>query len=216
MNVDTRQVIWTSSLDLSPEGVSACCADNAAHYGKTEEELKSMALMDLAVKYMRTEQRRKLRMLKDQLNVPTALPVLVILDKADFLNKSHMECRLLSGEKLSDIFSCAPDGLSISFYTDGSDVRCESLTSLGADHYLFREVTNLRNFSSFVQLIERGEAFTESELSANTHRLLPQLSALLGWPSDFHPALDTQIIAAQSQSASAKPQQVLPQKIHER
>lgn len=216
MIADTRQVIWTSSLDLSPEGVSTFCRDHAARYGKTEAELKSLPLMDLAVKYMRTEQRRELRALKDRLNVYTTLPVLVILDKADFLNKSHMECLLLSGDKLSDILSCPKDGLSITFYTDGRDFRCESLTSDGADHYLFREVTDLHNFSALIQRIERGEAFTESELSANTRSLLPQLLELLTQDVFDHPSLDTQIQNIQSRPASAKPDSNQTHEIHGR
>ena len=216
MTSDTRQIIWTSSLDLSPEGVSAFCRDHAARYGKTEAELKSLPLMDLAIKYMRTEQNRELRALKDQLNVPAALPVLVILDKADFLNQSHMECRLLSGEKLSDIFSCACDGLSITFYADEKDIRCESLTSYGADHYLFREVTNLHNLSALITRIERGEALTESELCQNTQSLLPCFSSLLNMPLSGHPALDTQIQNLQSRSVSAKPDVNQPHEIHGR
>ena len=216
MTSDFRQVIWTSSLDLSPEGVSTFCRDHAARYGKTEAEMKSMPLMELAIRYMRTEQSRNLRALKDQLNVYTTLPILIILDKADFLNKSHMECQLLSGEKFSDILSCAKDGLSVTFYTDGSDIRCESRTSFGADHYLFREVTDLHNFSGLIQRIERGEAFTESELSANTRSLLPQLSALLNQGAFDHPALDTQIKAAQAQPVSSKPQPALHHEINDR
>lgn len=154
--------------------------------------------MDLAIKYMRPEHNRQLREVKQQLCASTDLPILVILDKADIDNNSHMECHLLSGENLSDIFSCAKDGLSVTFYSDGRDIRCESLTSVGADHYLFREVTSLHNFSSLIARIERGEAFTESELSRNTKSLHPQVSSLLHWDSVSLPRLHTQIADAQA------------------
>jgi len=206
MTTPVKRILWTSSLDLSTAGIETFCREAAPRYGKTEQELKAMAPMDLAIKYMRPERDRAYKAVFARLSEPTGLPILVILDKADFCNQSHMECSVLSGEHLSQILSCPNDGISVTFYSDGNNIRCECLTDFGADHYLFREVTSLHNFASFIERIERGEAFTESDLGQNTKSLLPQISKLMEWDTAPHASLSSQISDAKLKvSSNTKP-----------
>ena len=193
----SRRVIWTSSLDLSPAGIEAFCSEAAARYGKSEQDLKAMSPMDIAITYMWAERRRKKQLIMEQLSEPTALPILVILQRDEHIGTHHTVCSVLSGERLSQIFSCPQDGLSVTFYADSKDVRCISLTDNGAEHYLFREITNMDGFSSLIQRIERGEEFWEALLSRNTKSLLPQVSALLHWDTLKHLPIQYQLDQAQ-------------------
>lgn len=170
-------------MDLSTVGVENFCRDAAPRYGKTEEELRGLSLMDLATCYMWNERRRLLREMTQALSVPTPAPILVIADKADFGNRSHRECSILSGGQLSEILSCR-EGLSTTFFSDGQDIRCEDITENGTNFYLFREVTSLKGFHEFTSMVNRGEAFTQSQLDQCTRSLMPQVHQLLGWPAE--------------------------------
>lgn len=187
-----KQIIWTSSLDLSPEGVDRFCRENAGKFGKTEEDLRALSLMDLATRYMWNERRHRLLDTKEKLSTPTQTPILVIADKADFGNHSHRECSVLSGEHLSQILDCR-EGLSTTFYSDGKNIHGEDITENGTNFYLFREVTHLNGLGAFTAAVERGEPFTESQLDQYTRSLAPQVHHLLGWPMEEHRPLEAQI-----------------------
>lgn len=194
-----KRIIWTSSMDLSPEGVASFCKQAADRYGKSEEELRALSLMDLSTCYMWNERRRLLREATKQLSVSSKLPILVIADKADFMNQNHHECFVLSGEHISEIFSCR-EGLSTTFFSDGKDIRCEDITEEGTNFYLFRLITTLKGLGAFTSQVEQGEPFTESQLSALTESLAPQVHQLLGWDVG-HESLNLKI----SQADGKKP-----------
>lgn len=206
-----KLIIWTSSLDLSTGGVDKFCRENAGKYGKTEDELRAMSLLDLASRYMWNERRHRLLEAKETLSTPTQTPILVIADKVDFANHSHRECSVLSGEHLSQILDCQ-EGLSTTFYSDGKDIRCEDITENGTNFYLFREVTKLNGLSTFTAMVERGEAFTESQLDEYTRSLAPQVHQLMGWPmeEDRRP-LEEQIRQARTrQTKSSNEKETVP------
>lgn len=187
-----KLIIWTSSLDLSTGGVDKFCRENADKYGKTEQDLRALSLLDLASRYMWNERRHRFLEVKEKLSTPTQAPVLVIADKADFGNHSHKECSILSGERLSQILD-SREGLSTTFYSDGKDIRCEDITENGTNFYLFREVTHLNGLGAFTAAVERGEPFTQSQLDQYTRSLAPQVHQLLGWPIEEHRSLEVQI-----------------------
>lgn len=179
-------------MDLSTGGVDKFCKDAAGRYGKTEEELRGLPLMELACRYMWNDRRRRFYETAKTLSVPCKAPILVISNKADPFNHSHMECSVLPGAFLSEILDCR-EGLSITFFSDGKDVRCEDITEDGTNFYLFREVKSLRGLSEFAASIEKGEPFTESELERYTSSLAPKIHTLMGWSSIEKESLDHQI-----------------------
>lgn len=197
-----KYIIWTSSMDLSASGVETFCRETAGRVGKTEAELRSLPLMELASCYMWNERRRQFHEASKRLNVPVNTPILVLADKADFLNKSHKECYVLSGERLSEILH-KEDGVPITFYSDGKDIHCEELVADGSNHYLYRAVTNLKGLHAFVSMVERGDIFTESQLSEFSESLAPRVHQLMGWPADRLP-LDHQIQAANKKKMTAQ------------
>ena len=196
-----KRVIWTSSLDLSKEGVDRFCRDCASRYGKTAEELHALTLLDLASSYMLNERRRLRLEISAMLAVQSDLPILVIADKADFGNRSHRECSVLAGDRLSEILECR-EGLSTTFYSDGHDIRCEDITEHGTNFYLFREVTNLKGLHSFISMVQRGDPFTESQLDQYTRSVAPQVHQLLGWSDGAKLPLESQVANAQERKSS--------------
>lgn len=189
-------------MDLSEQGVRLFCQANAARYGMSAEDMLRKPLMDIASCYMWNERRRMFYSVKDALSGPSQGPILVVADKADFLNKSHCECYILPGEHLSEILECRSE-LTTTFYSDGKDIRSESLTEYGADHYLYRVVTNLHGFHDFIAALEKGEAFTESELNIHTVSLLTSVSKALGWP-DEKTSLQDKISNAKNKSENTE------------
>ena len=109
---------------------------------------------------------------------------------------------MLSGEKLSDLLH-KEDGVPITFYSDGNDIRCEEITENGVNHYLYRAVTQLKGLHSFVSMVERGEIFTESQLSEFSESLAPRVHQLMGWPMERQP-LDHQIHEANKKKMTAQ------------
>lgn len=190
-----KRILWTSSMDLSPDAVAAFCREHAGRYGKTESELRALPLLELASCYMWNERNRTFRALREKLSVPVRTPILVIADKADFMHHSHKECSVLSGERLSEILH-RQDGVPITFYSDGKDIRAEELTEDGTNFYLYRAVTTLKGLGAFISQVEQGEPFTESQLSALTDSLAPQVHQLMGWPAE-HESLAAQIRQAE-------------------
>lgn len=203
-----KQIIWTSSMDLSPEGVEKFCREAAGRYGKTESELRALSLMELSSCYMWNERRRAFRDVHSALSVPVHTPILVIAAKADFLGGSHKECSVLSGERLSEILNFEP-GVPRTYFSDGKDIWAEELSDTGANIYLYRAVTTLRGLGAFISHVEAGDFFTESQLSAVTRSLAPQVHGLLGWQSE-HAPLDHQIRQAAKQNASSQDRELSP------
>ena len=207
-----KRIIWTSSLDLSKEGVARFCREAAGKYGKSEQDLLALPLLDLASRYMWNERRHKLQQVTSALSVSSDAPILVIADKADFGNQSHRECSILSGEHLSEILGCRT-GLSTTFYSDGQDIRCEDITEEGTDFYLFRAVTNLRVLGAFTSSVEKGEPFTESQLSEHTRSHVPQIHDIFSWPLEEKSSLDSRIETAQlRQKSNPKTELVSPER----
>lgn len=201
-----KRIIWTSVFDLSKEGVREFCKSAASIYGKTENELLNLSLMNLAVPYMWNERSRKKQEVMKKLSVSSETPILVIGDVADFGGSSHIECSVLSGESLAKIFS-VPTGLCTTFFSDGKDVRCETITDDGMNHYLFRLVERLDGFGKFVADVESGAPFTESELTRYTKSLLPSVEKILDW--DIKPGLDEQISSAEKRQESSSKREVV-------
>lgn len=195
-----KQIIWTSSMDLSEKGVSSFCREAAGRYGKTEAELRALPRMELASCYMWNERRRLFREVHDALHVPVNTPILVIASLADFMHQGHKECSVLSGERLSEILSFEP-GVPKTYFSDGRDIWAEELTDTGCNIYLYRAVTTLRGLGGFLAQVEAGELFTESQLSAVTQSLAPRVHDLLGLPL-HHPPLEQQIQQAAKQSTA--------------
>jgi len=194
-----KRVIWTSSLDLSKEGVDRFCKECASRYGKTTQELHALSLLDLASRYMLNERRRLRLEMSGRLAVQSDYPILVIADKADFGNRSHRECSVLAGDRLSEILEYR-EGLSTTFYSDGQDIRCEDITEQGTNFYLFREVTTLKGLHSFIAMVQRGDPFTESQLDLYTRSIAPQVHELLGWSDETKLPLENQVTHAQERN----------------
>jgi len=194
-----EHIIWTSKLDLSKEHIASFCKDTAPRYGKREEELLTLPLLELASCYMWNERRRLYQEAVKTLSQPCEAPILVISDIAEALGDSHRSCFILSGETIADIFKVR-EGLVTTFYSDGNDIRCEDITENGANFYLFREVTNPRGLHDFAESIRKGEPFTESELDQYSRSLVPKVHALFHWPTETK-SLNDKIESARTQVA---------------
>jgi len=194
-----EHIIWTSKLNLSKEHIVSFCKSAATRYGKSEEDLLCLPILELASCYMWNERRRLYQEAVKKLSYPCEAPILVIADIADVLGKPHHSCFILPGESIAEIFKVR-EGLVTTFYSDEKDIRCEDIGENGANFYLFREVTNPRGLHEFAESVLKGEPFTESELNQYSRSLAPKVHALLGWP-DKSKCLDHKIEAAQTQAA---------------
>ncbi len=198
MDTKNEYIIWSSSPDTSEAGIAHFCELNAGRYGKTAEEMKAMSLARLIPLMWNDIQSWRLTA-HGALNIPTDSPILVIADRVGDtpFAKPEISCFVFSGEHLNEIFSVRT-GLSTTFYSDGSNIRCTDISETGADHYLFREITQLNGLHAFAQRVSAGEAFTESELDEFSRSLAPTIHQIYGWPEPGKRPLVTAISDASS------------------
>lgn len=195
-------ILWSTNHDTSEAGIAHFCELNAGRYGKAPEEMKTMPLSRLLGLMWNDTQSWRLAAC-EALKVPAEGPLLVISDRAGErpLSKPEISCFVLNGEHLNEIFSVR-QGVSTTFYSDGSNIRCTDISEFGADHYLFREITSTNGLSSFVQRVSAGEAFTESELDEFSRSLAPRIHEIYGWPTPGKRPFETALADAMSRSGA--------------
>ncbi len=195
-------IIWSSSPDTSEAGINRFCELNAGRYERSPEETKALPLSKLLPLMWNDIQSWRLTA-HEALKVPTPTPILVIADRAGNtpLSKPERSCFVFSGESLNQIFEVR-QGLSTTFFSDGANIRCTDITENGADHYLFRELTNTNGLQSFVQRVSDGAFFTESELDQFSCSLAPIVHKIYGWPDPKKSPLDVRISEAQFRTSA--------------
>lgn len=192
--------IWSNSPDTSEEGIAEFCKFSAGRYNKTPDEMSRLPLSQIIGLMWDDIQSWRLAAYA-ALDLPTAMPIFVVADRAgeELLSKPEISCFILSGNNLNQILDIR-SGISTTFYSDGSNIRCRDIGENGADYYLFREMTNLNGMRDFVERVERGEAFTESELDEFSRSLSPTIHQIYGWPEPGKLPLEKIIVNATDRS----------------
>ena len=195
-------IIWSSSPDTSQAGIAKFCKLNAGRYNKTPEEMAQLSLAKL-ISFMWNDIQSWRLTAYAALDVPAAMPILVIADRTgeEPLSKPEMSCFVMNGASLNQIFDVR-EGISTTFYSDGNNIRCRDIGENGADHYLFREITTLKGLKDFASRVEKGEIFTESELDQFSQSLAPRIHKIYGWPEPQKQPLEVTIAQANTRIPS--------------
>ena len=195
-----KYIIWSSSPDTSPDGIKEFCRLNAGRYDMTPEAMSSLPLSRI-IGFMWNDIQSWRLTAYSALNIPATMPILVIADKSgeEPLSKPEMSCFILDGMNLNQIFDVR-EGLSTTFYSDGSNIRCKDISEHGTDYYLFREITGLKGLHAFADQVRSGAAFTESELDEFSRSLAPKIHKIYGWPEPGQRPLKTLITEASSRT----------------
>ena len=168
-----KRVIWSTDVDTSDEAVQA--------YTKDLED-QGISVPDV-IQFMYEDNNLKLDDERQNLNIPTRNPIVVIADLG-LWNGRRVGYSVLDKQNVSAILSTGRGDFT-TFFADAYNVKCDDIHHDGTNHYVYRElIGSQEQCAPLLDALYEGKdpEKIKAKIRRYSRSLLPYVADVYGWP----------------------------------